>query len=80
MAWLGSKSDKFVDEIRQTLAACAVFALIPIFTLSDGGIGNAVNSMSGAMTLNGVPNDLIDNFNPLAIIIFARFSIGPPRR
>lgn len=63
--------DKFVDEIRQTLAACAVFALIPIFTLSDGGIGNAVNSMSGAMTLNGVPNDLIDNFNPLAIIIFA---------
>lgn len=63
--------DKFVDEVRQTMSACAVFALIPIFSLSDGGIGNSANSMSGAMTLNGVPNDLIDNFNPLAIIAFA---------
>lgn len=63
--------DKFVDEIRQTLSACAVFALIPIFTLANGGIGNSANSMSGAMTLNGVPNDLIDNFNSLAIIMFA---------
>lgn len=63
--------DKFVDEIRQTLNACAIFALIPIFTLGNGGIGNSANSMSGAMTLNGVPNDLIDKFNPLAIIIFA---------
>ena len=63
--------DKFVDEIKETLSACAVFALIPIFTLANGGIGNSANSMSGAMTLNGVPNDLIDNFNPLAIIVFA---------
>lgn len=63
--------DKFVDEIRETLNACAIFALIPIFTLGNGGIGNSVNSMSGAMTLNGVPNDLIDNFNALAIVLFA---------
>lgn len=63
--------DKFVDEIRQTMNSCAIFALIPIFTLGNGGIGNSANSMSGAMTLNGVPNDLIDKFNPLAIIIFA---------
>ncbi|KAI9632829.1 POT family-domain-containing protein [Dioszegia hungarica] len=63
--------DKFVDEIRQTISACAVFALIPIFTLGNGGIGNSLNSMSGSMTLNGVPNDLIDQFNALAIILFA---------
>lgn len=29
------------------------------------------NAMSAGMTLDGVPNDLIDNFNALAIIIFA---------
>ena len=47
--------DKFVDEIRQTLKACSVFMLIPIFNLADGGIGNQMNDMSVAMTLNGVP-------------------------
>lgn len=57
--------DTFVDEVRQTLNACAVFALIPIFVLGNGGIGSAANAMSGAMSLNGVPNDLIDQFNPL---------------
>jgi POT family proton-dependent oligopeptide transporter len=56
--------DKFVDEIRQTLKACGVFAFIPIFQLADigsVGLGNLGNDMSVAMTLNGVPNDLINN-------------------
>ena len=60
--------DRFVDEIRQSYAACAVFYLIPIFLLADGGIGNAENDMSVAMVLNGIPNDVFNNFNPLAII------------
>jgi len=61
--------DQFVDEIRQSLSACAVFFLIPIYNLADGGIGNQLNDMSVAMTLNGIPNDVINNFNPLTIII-----------
>lgn len=60
--------DRFVDEIRATLSACAVFMLVPIFFLADGGIGNQLNDMSVAMTLNGVPNDVISNFNSIAII------------
>ncbi|ODN81731.1 hypothetical protein L202_02123 [Cryptococcus amylolentus CBS 6039] len=62
--------DKFVDEIRQSIAACGVFALIPIFNLADGGIGSQENDMSTAMTLNNAPNDVISNFNPLTIIVF----------
>jgi POT family proton-dependent oligopeptide transporter len=54
--------DKFVDEIRQTASACMVFALLPIFQLADGGIGNQMNDMSVAMTLDGVPNDVINNW------------------
>jgi POT family proton-dependent oligopeptide transporter len=53
--------DKFVDEIKQSLHACAVFFIIPIFNLGNGGIGNSLNSMSTAMTLNGAPNDLISS-------------------
>lgn len=66
--------DKFVEEIRQTLNACAVFMFIPIFQLADGGsvgLGNIVNDMSVAMTLNGMPNDLINNFNSISIIVFS---------
>lgn len=49
----------------------AKFLLIPIFSLSDGGIGNSQNAMSSAMTVNGVPNDVITNFNSLTIVFFA---------
>ncbi|WWC72331.1 uncharacterized protein I206_106293 [Kwoniella pini CBS 10737] len=62
--------DRFVDEIRQSVSATAVFMLIPIFVLADGGLGNQLNDMSVAMTLNGLPNDLINNWNPLSIIVF----------
>ncbi|WVR09262.1 hypothetical protein IAU60_006327 [Kwoniella sp. DSM 27419] len=62
--------DRFVDEIRQSLQACAVSWILPIYYLADGGIGNMENDMSSAMTLNNIPNDLMGNFNPLCIIIF----------
>ncbi|KAL7423123.1 hypothetical protein Q5752_002422 [Cryptotrichosporon argae] len=61
--------DRFVDEIRQSVQACGVFFLIPIFNLADGGIGNQENDMSAAMTLSGIPNDIVNNMNPLTIII-----------
>ena len=67
--------DRFVDEIKQSIHACQVFLLIPFFAMADGGIGNSMNSMSTAMTLNGAPNDLISNFNPLALIIFTPITI-----
>nr|XP_031857864.1 uncharacterized protein CI109_006736 [Kwoniella shandongensis]KAA5524936.1 hypothetical protein CI109_006736 [Kwoniella shandongensis] len=62
--------DTFVDEIRQSLQACAVSFILPIYYLADGGIGNMENDMSAAMTLSGIPNDLFGNMNPLSIIIF----------
>lgn len=61
--------DQFVEEVRQTFAACGVFLLIPFFGLADGGIGNQLNDMSVAMKLNGVPNDLISNFNAITIVV-----------
>jgi len=53
--------DTFVDEIRQSFAACQVFFLIPIFDLADGGVGNQLNDMSAAMTLNSIPNVSVPN-------------------
>ncbi|KAL7415368.1 POT family-domain-containing protein [Mrakia frigida] len=63
--------DKFVDELRQSISACKVFLFIPIFNLADGGFGSTENAMSAAMVNNGVPNDLIGNFNSLTIVVCA---------
>ncbi|KZT59650.1 PTR2-domain-containing protein [Calocera cornea HHB12733] len=63
--------DKFVDEIRESISACKVFLLIPIFALADGGFGSTENAMSAAMQVNGVPNDVIGNFNALTIVVVA---------
>lgn len=62
-------NDQWVLDIRQTLESCKIFLYFPMFNITDGGIGNAENAQSGAMVLNGVPNDLYNNFNPLTIII-----------
>lgn len=62
--------DKLVDEVEATFSACGVFALIPIFALADGGFGNTLNDQSTTLIKDGVPNDLMDNFNPLSIIVF----------
>lgn len=61
--------DQWVLDIRQTVDACKIFIYFVMFNLTDGGIGNAQNAQAGAMVLNGVPNDLFNNFNPLTIIV-----------
>lgn len=64
-----SWDDQWVLDIKQTLDACKIFVFFPMFNLTDGGIGNVENAQAGAMVLNGVPNDLFNNFNPLTIIV-----------
>lgn len=51
--------NQFVDELRQTVACCKAFLLIPVFNLANGGIGNSLNAQSSAMQVGNVPNDLI---------------------
>jgi dipeptide/tripeptide permease len=51
------------------MGACAVFLFFPIQQINDGGLGAAANAQSAALTSNGAPNDVLDNFNPLAIMV-----------
>ena len=61
--------DTFVEDVGRTLVACQVFLFFPVYNLNDGGIGNIQTSQGSAMITNGAPNDLLSNFNPLAIIV-----------
>ncbi|TVY82059.1 Peptide transporter [Lachnellula suecica] len=62
-------NDKFVDDVQRTFQACGIFLFTPIFFINDGGIGGASDALSVMLTTNGVPNDVISNFNPLVIIL-----------
>lgn len=50
--------DVFVDEVRQSIQACAVFFLTPVFLLADAGLSGQINLQSAAMTLDNIPNDV----------------------
>ncbi|EAW22638.1 putative MFS peptide transporter [Aspergillus fischeri NRRL 181] len=62
--------DQWVDEVRRAVKACAVFLWYPVYWLAYGQMTNNLTSQAATMELNGVPNDLINNLDPLALIIF----------
>ncbi|CCH42576.1 Peptide transporter [Wickerhamomyces ciferrii] len=64
-----SWNDQFVQDVWTTIDACKIFLFFVIYNINDVGIGGIQNSQANSMTTNGVPNDLINNFNPLTIII-----------
>ncbi|KAL1301405.1 hypothetical protein AAFC00_005664 [Neodothiora populina] len=63
--------DQFVEDVRRAFQATGIFCFFPIQYLNDNGIGSAGNFLSTMLTTNGVPNDVINNFNSLSIIVTA---------
>lgn len=81
-AWM-TFDDTWVDEIRRAVKACYVFLLFPFYWLVYNQISGNLISQGGTMTLNGVPNEIPQNFDPLAIIIMVpifEFAIYPGLR
>ncbi|KAI0206825.1 POT family protein [Astrocystis sublimbata] len=62
-------TEKDVSDVQRTWEAVQIFLYIPIWNLNDGGVGSAASSQGAAMTSDGAPNDLLNNFNPLTIIV-----------
>ncbi|KAF8165964.1 peptide/h+ symporter protein [Crassisporium funariophilum] len=64
MTW----DDEFVGEVSRTLQACRVFLFFPFFWLCYSQIDGNLGTVAAGMTLNGTPNDLIQNLNPISIV------------
>ncbi|KAJ5609856.1 oligopeptide transporter [Penicillium herquei] len=62
--------DEWVDEVRRGLSACAVFLWYPLYWLAYNQMLNNLTSQAATMRLGGIPNDIINNLNPLSLIIF----------
>ncbi|KAF7300273.1 Peptide/h+ symporter protein [Mycena kentingensis (nom. inval.)] len=61
--------DEFVGEVARTASACKVFLFFPIYWLCYSQIDGNLGTVAASMTLKGTPNDLIQNLNPISIII-----------
>ncbi|KAK6532044.1 hypothetical protein TWF694_003207 [Orbilia ellipsospora] len=66
LAW----NDQFIDELKRALVACKVFAVFPIFWVVYNQFSTNFISQAGQMNTHGIPNDLMQNFDPIAIIVF----------
>ncbi|KAK4241423.1 POT family-domain-containing protein [Achaetomium macrosporum] len=62
-------NDAWVDEVRRGFNACAVFLWYPLFWLCYNQINNNLISQAATMKVGGVPNDVLTNLNPFALII-----------
>jgi len=61
--------DAWVDEVARGLGACSVFFWVPIFWLAYRQMDSNLTAMCATMKLGGVPNDILSNLDPIAIII-----------
>jgi POT family proton-dependent oligopeptide transporter len=67
-SWM-TYDDAWVDEVRRGLMACKVFLFLPLFHLAYNQMTGNLTSQAATMELHGVPNDLIQNLNPISIVI-----------
>ncbi|KAK4219607.1 peptide transporter-like protein [Rhypophila decipiens] len=67
-AWMDF-NDAWVDEVARGFNACAVFLWYPLFWICYNQINNNLISQAATMRLQGVPNDVLTNLNPFALII-----------
>jgi POT family proton-dependent oligopeptide transporter len=67
-AWM-TFDDAWVDEVRRGFHACSVFLWYPLYWITLNQLNNNLTSQAAVMTLNGVPNDILSNLDPFALII-----------
>ncbi|TFK82817.1 oligopeptide transporter [Polyporus arcularius HHB13444] len=62
--------DQWVDEVKRGFKACSVFMWFPIYWLTYNQLNNNLTSQAATMVTNGIPNDVLSNLDPFALLIF----------
>ncbi|MCJ1308534.1 hypothetical protein MMC25_002187 [Agyrium rufum] len=61
--------DQWVDEVSRGFAACSVFLYLPLYWLTYNQLNNNLTSQAAVMSLHGLPNDIVNNLDPLTLVI-----------
>ncbi|GAA5864704.1 hypothetical protein JCM3774_006048 [Rhodotorula dairenensis] len=65
MTW----DDNWVYEVRKAFKACQVFIFLPLYWLTYNQINNNLTSQAAVLNTHGLPNDILANLNPFALLI-----------
>ncbi len=63
-------NDHFIDEVNRALRACKVFVFYPVFWVCYGQFSSNFVSQAAQMRGYGMPNDEMQNFDPISILVF----------
>ncbi|KAK7191062.1 peptide transporter PTR2-A (POT family protein) [Paraphaeosphaeria sporulosa] len=66
-------TDAYVEGVRKGVKSCKMFLFFPFYFICWIQIWNNLISQAGQMALHGTPNDLLQNLDPIALIIFIPF-------
>lgn len=61
--------DSFVDDVHRAVKACRIFGFFAIYWAVYGQILNNFITQAGQMELHGIPNDIMQNIDPLTIVL-----------
>lgn len=61
--------EEFVTDVKRTMQATGMFCIFPVQIWNDQGLGSSANYLSTMLRGDGVPNDVVSNFNSLSIIL-----------
>lgn len=63
-------NDHFVEEVRRAISACKVFVFYPFYWVIYGQMISNFVSQAAQIELHGIPNDFLQVFDSIAIVIF----------
>ncbi|QPG76603.1 hypothetical protein FOA43_003995 [Brettanomyces nanus] len=62
-----------ITDLKSTFQNCVIFIYFIVFNVNDSALTSIQISQAASMRTNGMPNDLFQSFNPLAIIFLIPF-------
>ncbi|CAF3732827.1 unnamed protein product [Rotaria socialis] len=65
-----SNNRQFIEDLKQALRACRVFAFYPFYWICYNQLGGNMVSQAAQMNVGPLPNDLLQNIDPIALLIF----------
>ncbi|KAF2083776.1 peptide transporter PTR2-A [Saccharata proteae CBS 121410] len=61
--------DLFIEELKRAVKACKVFSFYPVYWAAFNQMSNNFISQAGQMELHKIPNDMMQNIDPIAVIL-----------
>lgn len=62
--------DRWIDQLARGIKACNVFVLFPLYWICYNQMLNGMIIQNGQMQMNGSPNELPSQLDPIFIIVF----------